>query len=132
MFLSAVTNRDLSGDLAPWAEGVDSSYFVVIDSNVDLFLKVTGYSGPMTYAARRRFVQTLASRVPIDDYRDDLQRYNPRLIQQALYMFMSESNRRASERDCSHSAPASCHACPNALARYCPRRKNPTREVAHA
>ena len=39
MYLSAVTNRDLSGDMAPWADGVDTDHFVVIDSNVDLFLR---------------------------------------------------------------------------------------------
>ena len=132
MFLSAVTNRDLSGELAPWSEGVDTTHFIVVDSNVNLFLKATGYAGPMTYAARRQFVQTLAHRTPLDEYRGGLQRYNPRLVQQALYMFMSESNRRASERDCSHSAPASCEGCARDLSRYCPRRKNPTQEVAHA
>lgn len=123
MFLSAISNRDLSGDLAPWADGVDTSHFVVIDSNVDLFLKAVGYSGPMTYSARRKFVQALARRVPLDKYRDGLQRYNPRIVQQALYMFMSESNRRASDLDCSHRAPASCDECPQALARYCSRKK---------
>ena len=132
MFLSAVSNRDLSGDLAPWADGVDASHFVVIDSNVDLFLKAVCYSGPMTYAARRLFIQTLARRVPLDEYREGLQRYNPRLVQQAIYMFMSESNRRASERDCSHSAPAACDACPRELSRNCPRRKEPTAEVGRA
>lgn len=132
MFLSAVSNRDLSGDLAPWAEGIDSCHFVVIDSNVNLFLEATGYSGPMTYSARRQFIQTLARRVPLDEYRYGLQRYNPRLVQQALYMFMSESNRRASERDCSHSVPKSCESCPRELSLHCPRRKNLLPEVANA
>lgn len=123
MFLSAVTNRDLSGRLAPWAEGVDTSHYVVVDSNVDLFLKSTGYSGPMTYTARRQFIQALARRVPLDEYRPGFRRYNPRIVQQALYMFMSESNRRASSRDCSHSAPESCDSCPPTLAWHCTRRR---------
>lgn len=122
MFLSAVTNRDLSGDLAPWAEGVDSSHFVVIDSNVDLFLKAIKYDGPMTYRARRAFIQSLASRVRLDELDGDLQRYNPRLVQQALYMFMSESNRRASEGDCSNASPSTCATCPSTLTTLCPRR----------
>lgn len=123
MFLSAVSNRALSGELAPWHEGVDTDHFIVIDSNVDLFLKSIGYSGAMTYAARRQFIQMLARRVPLDEYWPGLRRYNPRLVQQALYMFMSESNRRASEQDCSHSAPASCEVCPTPLARHCSRRR---------
>lgn len=125
MFLSAVTNRALSGRLAPWSEGVDTAHFVVIDSNVDLFLRAISYSGPMTYRARREFIQALALRVRLDKHRPDLGRFNPRLVQQALYMFMSESNRRASARDCSHLAPVSCGECPRALSRYCPRRKSP-------
>lgn len=132
MFLSAVTNRDLSGTLAPWAEGVDTSHYVVVDSNVDLFLKSTGYSGPMTYSARRQFIQALARRVPLDEYRPGLRRYNPRIVQQALYMFMSESNRRASSRDCSHAAPESCEECPSSLSRHCARRRVGEREVARA
>lgn len=121
MFLSALTNADLCGELAPWAEGVDASYFVVIDSNVDLFLSAVGYSGPMTYRARRAFLQALAREIKLDELRPGLSPYNPRLVQQALYMFMSESNRRESPRDCSHTAPLSCLACPAALTRICAR-----------
>lgn len=119
MYLSAVTNRDLSGDLAPWADGVDTDHFVVIDSNVDLFLKAIDYHGPMTYRARRAFVQALAVRVHLDDLHPGVRRYNPRIVQQALYMFMSESNRRESAADCSHQAPFSCKRCPRALASSC-------------
>lgn len=119
MYLSAVTNRDLSGDLAPWADGVDADHFVVIDSNVDLFLKSIGYEGPMTYRARRAFVQALAARIHLDELRPGVRRYNPRLVQQALYMFMSESNRRESAADCSRQSPSSCRRCPRTLAANC-------------
>jgi hypothetical protein len=123
MFLSAVTNQDLSGNLAPWAQGVETSYFIVIDSNVDLFLKATGYAGSMSYEARHKFIQTLAERVPLDEYRADLTHYNPRIVQQALYMFMSESNRRAISRDCSNSEKCSCQTCPSSLADICSRNR---------
>lgn len=123
MFLSAVTNRDLSGDLAPWSEGVDTNHFVVIDSNVDLFLKAIDYSGPMTYAARREFIQTLSRQVRLDQYRVEMQRYNPRIVQQALYMFMSESNRRESTIDCSYASTPLCAECPSTLWRICSRRR---------
>lgn len=119
MYLSALTNRDLSGDLAPWADGVDSNHFVVIDSNVDLFLRAIDYRGPMTYRARRVFIQSLAARISVDEFRPGVRRYNPRLVQQALYMFMSESNRRANTADCCYDAPPSCGRCPPALALHC-------------
>ena len=38
MFLSMVTNPDLSRGVAPWTRGIDWTYYVVVDSNVDLFL----------------------------------------------------------------------------------------------
>lgn len=119
MYLSALTNRDLSGELAPWADGVDTDHFVVIDSNVDLFLKAIGYSGPMIYRGRRAFIQALAASIHLDDFHPEVHRYNPRIVQQALYMFMSESNRRANAADCCHGAPASCSRCPRGLASYC-------------
>jgi hypothetical protein len=121
MFLSAVTNKALSGDLAPWTDGIDTGHFVVVDSNVDLFLKVIGYSGPMTYRARREFVQRLARRVPLNHYYAGLESYNPRIVQQALYMFMSKSNRLGSELDCSHDGPARCTGCPMTLKQICSR-----------
>ena len=125
MFLSAVTNPALSSGLAPWAEGVDASAFVVIDSNVDLFLKAIGYPGPWTYGARRAFIQRLARRVPLDELKPGLARYNPRLVQQALYMFMSVSNRRDSARDCGALGWSACQACPRAVSSLCARRAAP-------
>jgi hypothetical protein len=119
MYLSALTNQDLSGKLAPWAEGVDSDHFVVIDSNVDLFLKAIDYRGSMTYRARRVFIQSLAARINLDEFHPGIRRHNPRLVQQALYMFMSESNRRANTADCCYDEPASCDRCPLALASHC-------------
>jgi hypothetical protein len=121
MFLSAVTNRDLSGELAPWTEGVDSSHFVVIDSNVDLFLKAIGYPGSTSYRARREFLQTLSERIHLEEFNADIDSYNPRLVQQALYMFNSVSNRRANSTDCSHAATTACPVCPKILVRICPR-----------
>ena len=121
MFLSAVTNPDLSGSLAPWRQGVDTARFVVVDSNVDLYLKAVGYSGAWTYSARRSFVQRLAQGVALDELRAGLSRFNPRLVQQALYMFMSLSNRRESDGDCSYEGVAACGACQPELSAICGR-----------
>jgi hypothetical protein len=118
MFLSAITNRDLSGGLAPWSDGVDATHFVVIDSNVDLFMDAIRYPGPFTYAARRQFLQHLASHVPLDELLPGLERFNPRLVQQAFFLFMSRSNRRVNVTDCSRQT-GRCEECPRLVARLC-------------
>lgn len=120
MFLSAISNPDLSPGISPWAEGLDWTHYVVVDSNVDLFLEQTGYQGPWTYEARRAFMQRLARRVELATMRRGLRPYNPRLVQQAVYMFMSASNRRVSLSDCSHAAPKICRVCPRVTRRLCP------------
>jgi hypothetical protein len=124
MHLSAVTNRDLSGILAPWSDGVDTGYFVVIDSNVDLFLKLIEFKGPMAYRARRAFIQALAEHVKLDAMHDDMSCYNPRIIQRALCMFMSKNNRRATSADCSRLAPRSCARCTGPLSQSCVMRSS--------
>lgn len=119
MYLSALTNPDLGGGLAPWTEGIAWTHFVVIDSNVDLFLRALRFEGPWTYSARREFIQRLALRIDLSALGPGLQPYNPRLVQQAMYLFMSSSNRRASAADCSRNAPAACAVCPQALRSCC-------------
>jgi hypothetical protein len=120
MFLSMVTNPDLSLGLAPWSRGIDWTYYVVVDSNVDLFLASIGYKGTGTYDARRDFVRELARGIDLTEFDDALQPYNPRLVQQAMYLFMSTANRRAAGADCMHLAPASCATCPSVVRRRCP------------
>ncbi len=120
MFLSLVCNPDL-GSGAPWSAGVDWTHFVVIDVNVDHYLRATGYSGPWTYRARRAFIRDLAFAIRLDDLDSSLQRTNPRLVQQALYLFMSSSNRRELPVDCLHRQGA-CRECRPELAQICPVR----------
>lgn len=119
MFLSAVSNPDLTLGVAPWSEGIDWRYFIVVDSNVDLFLSETGYPGPWTYRARREFIAALARRVDPSVTKSELHAYNPRVVQQAIYLFMSQSNRRGAAEDCAHQAPTSCAVCPRALRSLC-------------
>lgn len=119
MFLSMVTNPDLS-KRAPWSGGIDWTYFVVVDSNVDLFLASIGYAGTKTYDARREFVRDLARMINLRDFNRTLRAYNPRVVQQAMYLFMSASNRRNSADDCMQRAPSACGKCPTALVKRCP------------
>ncbi|MCC6644555.1 MAG: hypothetical protein IT374_03160 [Polyangiaceae bacterium] len=120
MFLSAVSNPDLSAGAAPWSRGVDWTYFVVIDSNVDLFLASVGYRGARSYDARREFVRALAREIDLRELDGRLHPFNPRLVQQAMYLFMSAANRRALATDCMHVGREACSGCPSALKRRCP------------
>ncbi len=123
MFLSAVTNPDLSPGLSPWAHGIDWTRFVIIDSNVDLFLGSIGYRGGRSYDARRAFVRAIAERIDLREMDRRLHASNPRVVQQAIYLFMSIANRRGASVDCSRLGPKACAACPSALARRCALRK---------
>jgi hypothetical protein len=123
MYLSAVSNPDLAPDgEAPWTDGLDWTYFVAIDSNVDLALALLGYSGARSYEARRAFVQALARRIDLAALDARLRPYNPRLVQQAFYVFMSSANRRALPGDCMHAGAAACEECPRIVASSFPVR----------
>jgi hypothetical protein len=95
MFLALLTVPDLGLENPPWQAGIDWRYFVVVDRNVDAFLEAIRYSGSGTYPARRAFIQALSAGVNLGALRPGLMEYNPRLVQQALYLFKSEPNRKA-------------------------------------
>lgn len=123
MFLSAIANPDIALDgQAPWQDGIDWSHFVVIDTNVDLFLSAVGYRGAMTYDARRSFIAALARRIDLSTLRPGLQPYNPRIVQQALYLFMSSANRKPLARDCAQRGASACARCPSRVRSICPVR----------
>jgi hypothetical protein len=118
MYLSALANPDLNPG-GPWAARLDWTYFVVVDSNVDRFLASVNYKGASDYGARREFLQALARGIDLRAFRRDLHAYNPRLVQQALYLFMSASNRRDSATDCSKAPVPTCAQCPRLLTVRC-------------
>lgn len=119
MFLSMVSNPDLGGR-APWASSVDWTYFVVVDSNVDLFLSSIGYDGSLAYDARRAFIEALSRRIDLVAKGARLHAFNPRVVQQAMYLFMSAANRRAAGGDC--RSAAACASCAPLLKSRCPLR----------
>lgn len=126
MFLSTICNPDLTPGVPEWKD-VDWRHFVVVDSNVDLFLGALAYRGPRSYEARRTFLRGLSKRIDLDAMRRSLRRENPRIVQQAMYLFMSVSNRRAMPGDCMHLGANACAACPRALSRICPARTTDAR-----
>lgn len=118
MFLSLVTAPGMGFGNVPWSTGIDWTRYVVIDRNVDLFLESLGYAGSGTYDARRDAVLELARHVDVSHYRPDLPAYHPRLVQQAMFMFMSKSNRKLAPIDCSHHGRL-CGLCPTELRHRC-------------
>lgn len=122
MFLSMVYNPDITPGVVARRD-IDWRHFVVIDSNTDLFLAAIGYCGLGTYEARRRFLRALSARIDLKRIRPGLRRDNPRIVQQAMYLFMSVTNRRAIPGDCMHLGASACAACPAPLARVCPARQ---------
>jgi hypothetical protein len=126
MFLSALTNPDIGS--APWSEGVDWARFVVIDSNVDLFMASIGYDGFGTYNARREFLVDIARQIDLAAFSPAVRSFNPRLVQQAMYLFMSGTNRRVLAQDC--MGAGECASCTRSLRQRCPVFDRPSAQTA--
>jgi hypothetical protein len=122
MFLSMVWNPDVTPGVSARRD-LDWRHFVVIDSNTDAFLAAIGYRGLGTYEARRSFLRALSKRIDLPRMRPGLRRDNPRIVQQAMYLFMSVTNRRAIPGDCMHAGASACAACPVTLSCMCPARR---------
>jgi hypothetical protein len=116
MFVSALSTPALAPGLTPWFPAVDGNALVVIDTNVARVVDALRSSrAPAKYAARAEWVRRHAERVDLRKFGVDLPAYSPRLVQQAIYVFASRSNRVAREDPCSRGpACAGCVqvACP--------------------
>jgi len=116
MFVSALSTPALAPGLTPWFPAVDGNELVVVDTNVARAVDALRESvAPRTYDARERWVRDQASTLDLREFRPDLPRYSPRLVQQALYAFCSKSNRVAQgdvcavrTTPCSGCAPTLC------------------------
>lgn len=118
MFLSLLTAPGMGFARVPWPSGIDWTRYVVVDRNVDLFLQTIGYGGSGTYDSRRDFVTALARQIDVSTFRPDLPPFHPRLVQQAMFCFMSKSNRRLAAVDCARDGRL-CARCPQALVERC-------------
>lgn len=124
MFLSALANPDVAPGGKGWQD-VDWRRYVVVDSNVDLFLKALNYRGPGSYDARREFIKALSAGLDLRSMKRGLRKNNPRIVQQAMFLFMSAANRRSLPHDCMHQRPDACLRCPRQVAGLCPVRRAP-------
>ena len=64
----------------------------------------------------------IATRIDLRSLRKGLRPVNARLVQQAMYVFMSATNRRVNADDCMHAGVAACGACPADVRKLCPVR----------
>jgi len=120
MFVSALSTPALAPGLTPWFPDIDGNDLVVVDTNVARAVDTPREPGaPRTYDARERWVREQAAQLDLREFRPDLPRYSPRLVQQALYAFCSKSNRVARGDACSTRATA-CPGCAPAICPFAP------------
>jgi hypothetical protein len=112
MFVSALSVDELHPGFAPLAPEIDGRELVVVDTNVRRVLQAISPSYPSSYDAQVEHLLALARAIDLRKFRCELPRYSPRLVQQALYVFRSESNRRTVADPC---AASPCASCPSAL-----------------
>jgi hypothetical protein len=111
MFVSALSTPALAPGLTPWFPDIDGNDLVVVDTNVARAVDALCESSMRrTYDARERWVRKQAAALDLSEFRPDLPRYSPRLVQQALYAFCSKSNRVAAGDECSR-ATGPCAEC---------------------
>lgn len=111
MFVSALSTPALAPGLTPWFPDIDGNELVVVDTNVARAVDALRDPGaPKTYDAREQWVREQATYLDLREFRSDLPSYSPRLVQQALYMFCSKSNRMARGNACAKGATP-CASC---------------------
>lgn len=120
MFVSALSTPPLAPDLTPWFPTIDGSDLVVVDTNVARAAVALG-AASVAYDAVTLWVQKQARRVDLRIYGRALTQYSPRVVQQALYVFCSKSNRVAHQDPCV-AATAPCREC---VVRLCPFAMSP-------
>lgn len=121
MFVSALSTPALAPGLTPWFPEVDGNDLVVVDTNVARAVDALRDPGaPRTYDARERWVREQAAELDLREFRPDLPRYSPRLVQQALYAFCSKSNRVAQGYSCVGRA-STCDGCAPAICPFAGR-----------
>ena len=94
MFVSALSTPALAPGLTPWFPAVDGNHLVVVDTNVARAVDaLRAPDAPKTYEARSTWVREQAALIDLRKFRADLPAFSPRIVQEALYVFCSKSNR---------------------------------------
>jgi hypothetical protein len=117
MYVSALSVDELAPGFAPWAPEVDGRDTIVVDTNVSRVIDSLQPDIADTYKARSEWVRSAARRIDLRRLRSDLPNYSARFVQQALYVFRSESNRRERGDPC---AVRPCGTCPSVACPFGP------------
>lgn len=111
MFVSALATPVLAPGLTPWWPFLDGNHLVVVDANVARVIDVLHPTGAKTFEARARWLRGLATTIDLDRFHEAWPKKSPRLLQQAIYVFRSKSNRLRSG-DCCETDPCLSRTCP--------------------
>lgn len=112
MFVSAVATPALAPGLTPWWPFLDGNDLVVVDANVIRVIDGFRTRGPKTYQARAAWLRRAAGRLDLRRFRPDWPQTSARLVQQAIYVFASGSNRRARGDTCLAADRCRLTSCP--------------------
>lgn len=123
MFVSVLSTPALAPGLTPWFPDVDGNELVVVDTNVARAVDALRQPGaPRTYDTYESWVREQAAQLDLRKFCPDLPKYSPRLVQQALYVFCSKSNRVARGDVCVRRT-APCAGCAHVLCPFVPSMK---------
>jgi hypothetical protein len=121
MFVSALSTPPLAPGLTPWFPKIDGNDLVVVDTNVAravAALRAQPAPSARGYDAAVLWIRNQARAVDLRRFDPALPKYSPRIVQQALYVFCSRSNRASRSDPCADRASE----CTNCIPRICPFR----------
>lgn len=128
MYVSSLSVPEMTPGLAPWSPEIDGSRLVVVDANVGRVIDhLRGGRGPRTYERMASWLIAVADQIDLRQLRRGLPARSPRLVQQALYVFRSRSNRLAREDPCGRQP---CRQCPSRACPFAPRQIGSANRVA--
>lgn len=113
LYVSALSTPALAPGMTPWYPQVNGYSLTVIDTNVARVVDALAGVGA-TYQARNTWLHMIAEKLDLRLYHSEVPAFAPRLVQQALYVFCSKSNRRA------HGEPCRSGLCVGCVPQFCP------------
>jgi hypothetical protein len=115
MFVSALSVPALAPGLTPWFPRIDGASLVVIDTHVAFAIRRLSPKPLTGYERQSEWLRSQAAAIDLRVFGDHLPRVSARMVQQAVCVFGSRSNRAANHDTCSVSQ--GCHGCEQ---RLCP------------
>jgi hypothetical protein len=128
LYVTILCTPELQPGFSPWSPECDGSNTLVLDTNVlQVARAILSLSGNASYSAVQAAFLRVAMEIDLKELSRKLPNKSPRLVQQAVYVFRSRSNRIAMADAC---ARAGCHSCPSDM---CPFSKirTPTLAASH-